>query len=134
MRVLVTNCDIAVKKDIMRYMPYKILLFMALALFVFAPKAHAQCTNSVCVDAAMIQEAEGVNVDWDPIVTHYNLIDPTLACTTNAPTNTGARTYLWFADGKNGKWINGVDAFCIRDGCHVKAVINGSGYGAPTCG
>ena len=112
----------------------KILLIAILCFpLVYSGTAKAQCANPTCISGAMIDLAEAKNIVWDPIDTHYDQFDPTAACDSKPATATGARTYLWYSANKQGKWINGVDGFCILPGCTFKTTINGAGVSNPRC-
>lgn len=113
----------------------KKLFLMAMLSFplFYSGESNAQCANPTCISGAMIDLAEAKNIVWDPIDTHYDALDPAAACDSKPAIMTGARTYLWFSANKNGRWINGVDGFCILPGCTFKATINGAGMSSPRC-
>jgi len=114
----------------------KILLTAALVLsplFGAINTAFAQCANPTCISGAMIDLAEGKNITWDPIDTHYDALNPTAACNSKPAIMTGVRTYLWFASDKDGRWVNGPDGFCTLPGSSFKTNVNATGITSPKC-
>ncbi len=92
----------------------KYTLFLYICILTFPTTVQAVCTNSTCITTDMIKMANHDQVEYSPIITHYDYLLADRGY--NEPTNTGVTVYRQEAPDKIGVTIKYADGFCTREG------------------